>query len=69
MLVWPGVFGVTNMLEQAQVWQRQQQAKQAIPKYAEFLLEIAERGEARVLIKRLSWVMVSLKKKQWRLWF
>jgi hypothetical protein len=47
-------IGVTNMLEQAQVWQRQQQAKQAIPKYAEFLLEqIAERGEARVLIKRL----------------
>jgi len=42
------VIGVTNMLEQAQVWQRQQQAKQAIPKYAEFLLEqIAERGEAR----------------------
>jgi len=24
------VIGVTNMLEQAQVWQRQQQAKQAI---------------------------------------
>jgi len=34
---WPGVIGVTNMLEQAQVWQRQQQAKQAIPKYAEVL--------------------------------
>lgn len=47
-------IGVTNMLEQAQVWKQKQQAQQAIPKYADFLLEqIAEQGEARVLVRRL----------------
>jgi hypothetical protein len=47
-------IGVTSMLEQAQVWKQKQQAKQAIDKYVDFLLEqIASRGEARVLIKRL----------------
>ncbi len=47
-------IGVTNMLEQAQVWKHKQQAQQAIPKYADFLLEqIASHGEARVLIRRL----------------
>lgn len=47
-------IGVTNMLEQAQVWKQKQQAQQAISKYADFLLEqIASQGEARVLVRRL----------------
>lgn len=40
--------------ELAQVWKHKQQAQQAIPKYADFLLEqIASHGQARVLIRRL----------------
>ncbi|MCL1473848.1 hypothetical protein [Argonema antarcticum] len=35
-------IGITNILEQAQVWQTKKQAKKAIEKYADFLLEEAK---------------------------
>ena len=47
-------IGITNMLEEAQVWKAKEQAKQSIEKYADFLLQQIESGfEPRVDIKRL----------------
>jgi hypothetical protein len=48
-------IGLTNILEDAQIWQRPKQARRAILNYyATFLLNQLQDGlEARVLIKRL----------------
>ena len=47
-------IGVTNMLEEAQVWKTKEQAKQSIEKYSDLLIEKAERdSQVRVDIKKL----------------
>jgi|LakMenE01Jun11ns_1017448.scaffolds.fasta_scaffold9197703_2 hypothetical protein len=47
-------IGVTNMLWEAQTWKKIDQAKRAIKKYADFLLEQIESGsDARVDIKKV----------------
>jgi len=47
-------IGVTNMLKEAQAWKKINQAKQAIEKYSDLLLQQIESGEdARVDIKKL----------------
>ncbi len=49
-------IGITNILESAQIWKTIKQAKQAMGKYADFLLEEAEKAsqsQVRVGIRRL----------------
>jgi hypothetical protein len=49
-------IGIVNRLEDAQVWKTIKQAKQAVEKYADFLLEEAEKAaqsQVRIEIRRL----------------
>ncbi|WP_414546260.1 hypothetical protein [Nostoc sp. CCY0012] len=47
-------IGITSMLEEAQIWKSIRQAKQAIDKYADFLISRAENGSpVRVEVRRV----------------
>lgn len=47
-------IGITNLLEDAQVWKTPKQAQRAINLYMDFLIDLAEQGaEVRISIKRL----------------
>ncbi|GAX38868.1 hypothetical protein [Nodularia sp. NIES-3585] len=47
-------IGITSMLEEAQIWKSIRQVKQAIEKYADFLISKAENGSpVRVEIRRV----------------
>lgn len=47
-------IGITNIIEDAQVWKKQGQARKALPKYAEFLIQrIEESGKGKVSLRKV----------------